>query len=52
MVKDLRTSVETSNTGAVLDGELDTFMAAELEREATGLPPAGEDEPTAAAASA
>jgi peptide chain release factor 2 len=38
MVKDLRTGVETSNTGAVLDGELDTFMAAELEREATGTP--------------
>ena len=35
MVKDLRTSVETSNTGAVLDGDLDAFMAAELEREAT-----------------
>ena len=38
MVKDLRTGVETSNTGAVLDGDLDTFMAAELEREATGAP--------------
>jgi peptide chain release factor 2 len=36
MVKDLRTNVETSNTGAVLDGDLDTFMTAELEREATG----------------
>ncbi|HET7026817.1 MAG TPA: peptide chain release factor 2 [Candidatus Limnocylindrales bacterium] len=36
MVKDLRTGVETSNTGGVLDGDLDTFMAAELEREATG----------------
>jgi peptide chain release factor 2 len=35
MVKDLRTNVETSNTGAVLDGDLDTFMSAELEREAT-----------------
>ncbi len=41
MVKDLRTSVETSNTGAVLDGDLDTFMQAELERLATGQPPAG-----------
>ena len=41
MVKDLRTEVETSNTTAVLDGDLDTFMQAELEREATGaeLPP-------------
>jgi peptide chain release factor 2 len=36
MVKDLRTNVETSNTGAVLDGDLDTFMQAELERLATG----------------
>ncbi len=35
MVKDLRTEVETSNTGAVLDGDLDVFMLAELEREAT-----------------
>jgi peptide chain release factor 2 len=38
MVKDLRTGVETSNTGAVLDGDLDTFMQAELERLATGVP--------------
>jgi peptide chain release factor 2 len=38
MVKDLRTSVETSSTGAVLDGDLDAFMTAELEREATGAP--------------
>ncbi len=30
MVKDLRTNVETSNTQAVLDGDLDTFMAASL----------------------
>jgi peptide chain release factor 2 len=41
MVKDLRTNVETSNTTAVLDGELDAFMAAELEREATGGSPDG-----------
>jgi peptide chain release factor 2 len=39
MVKDLRTEYETSNTGAVLDGDLDAFMAAELERLATGKPP-------------
>ena len=39
MVKDLRTNVETSNTGAVLDGDLDTFMQAELERLATGGTP-------------
>jgi peptide chain release factor 2 len=30
MVKDLRTNVETSNTQAVLDGDLDEFMAAAL----------------------
>ena len=37
MVKDHRTEVETGNTAAVLDGDLDTFMQAELEREATGV---------------
>jgi len=41
MVKDLRTGVETSNTGAVLDGDLDVFMQAELERLATGAPLVG-----------
>ncbi|MEM9725767.1 MAG: peptide chain release factor-like protein, partial [Pseudomonadota bacterium] len=30
MVKDLRTNVETSDTGGVLDGDLDDFMAAAL----------------------
>jgi peptide chain release factor 2 len=40
MVKDLRTAHETSNTGAVLDGDLDAFMQAELERVATGKPAA------------
>lgn len=30
MVKDLRTEVETSNTGAVLDGDIDTFLEAAL----------------------
>ena len=30
MVKDLRTEVETSDTGGVLDGDLDPFMAAAL----------------------
>jgi peptide chain release factor 2 len=38
MVKDHRTEYETGNTAAVLDGDLDTFMQAELEREATGAP--------------
>jgi peptide chain release factor 2 len=36
MVKDLRTNQETGNTQAVLDGDLDDFMRAELERVATG----------------
>ena len=30
MVKDLRTGVETSDTGGVLDGDLDRFLAAAL----------------------
>ena len=30
MIKDLRTGVETSNTQAVLDGDLDDFMVAAL----------------------
>lgn len=44
MVKDLRTGYETSNTGAVLDGDLDLFMQAELERLATGRPPSASDD--------
>jgi len=35
MVKDHRTEVETSDTSGVLDGDLDAFMQAELERLAT-----------------
>ncbi|MEO7118652.1 MAG: peptide chain release factor 2 [Candidatus Limnocylindrales bacterium] len=35
MVKDHRTEYETSDTGDVLDGDLDGFMQAELERVAT-----------------
>ena len=42
MVKDLRTAAETSNTGAVLDGDIDVFMQAELERLATGRPPSAD----------
>jgi len=30
MVKDLRTDVETGNTGAVLDGDIDAFVEAEI----------------------
>jgi peptide chain release factor 2 len=45
MVKDLRTGVETGNTQAVLDGDLDTFMQAELERLATGGPDGKGDAP-------
>ncbi len=36
MVKDLRTGYETSDTSGVLDGDIDAFIQAELEREATG----------------
>jgi peptide chain release factor 2 len=36
MVKDLRTGVQTSNTGAVLDGDLDRFMEATLAQKAFG----------------
>ena len=32
MVKDLRTGLETSNTQAVLDGELDDFIEASLKQ--------------------
>ena len=45
MVKDHRTEVETGNTAAVLDGDLDTFMQAELERLATGGTPEAASEP-------
>jgi peptide chain release factor 2 len=39
MVKDLRTGVSTSNTGAVLDGDLDEFMGAALAQKAFGTEP-------------
>jgi len=32
LVKDLRTNVETGNVDAVLDGDLDEFIEAELRR--------------------
>jgi len=39
MVKDLRTGVQTSNTAAVLDGDLDPFMEAALAQKAFGTAP-------------
>jgi peptide chain release factor 2 len=39
MVKDLRTGVFTSNTNAVLDGDLDQFMEAALAQRAFGTEP-------------
>jgi peptide chain release factor 2 len=39
MVKDLRTGVSTSNTAAVLDGDLDQFMEAALAQKAFGKGP-------------
>jgi peptide chain release factor 2 len=40
MVKDLRTGVQTSDTGGVLDGDLDRFMEAALAQKAFGTGPA------------
>ncbi len=39
MVKDLRTGVSTSNTGAVLDGDIDQFTEAALAQKAFGTGP-------------
>ena len=39
MVKDLRTGVQTSDTGGVLDGDLDQFMEAALAQKAFGTGP-------------
>jgi peptide chain release factor 2 len=39
MVKDLRTGVQTSNSGGVLDGDLDQFMEAALAQKAFGTAP-------------
>lgn len=43
MVKDLRTGHETGNAQGVLDGDLDPFIRAELERRARGEGPAAAD---------
>ena len=40
LVKDLRTQVETGNVDAVLDGDLDAFMEAELRRRRGAVPEA------------
>ena len=42
-VKDLRTGHTSGNANAVLDGDLDGFIRAELERRARGEAPAGDD---------
>jgi peptide chain release factor 2 len=43
MVKDLRTEVETGNTQAVLDGDLDRFLEASLAGHVAGQGGAGVD---------
>ncbi|HAJ22604.1 MAG TPA: peptide chain release factor 2 [Rhodospirillaceae bacterium] len=43
MVKDLRTGVETSNTGGVLDGDIDAFLEASLASKLEGGTSAVED---------
>ena len=45
MVKDLRTGVSTSSTGAVLDGDLDQFMEAALAQKAFGEEPKEVEDP-------
>jgi peptide chain release factor 2 len=39
MLKDLRTGTSTSDTGAVLDGDLDEFMQSALAQKAFGTEP-------------
>ena len=46
LVKDLRTGVETSNTAAVLDGDLNDFMTAALAQRVGGAAPAESDSPS------
>ncbi|HYL33286.1 MAG TPA: peptide chain release factor 2 [Stellaceae bacterium] len=45
MVKDLRTGVETGNTGAVLDGDLDRFLKASLAARIKGADAAANNPP-------
>ncbi len=44
MVKDLRTGVETGNTTAVLDGDINAFLKGFLSWQAAGCPPRGATE--------
>jgi peptide chain release factor 2 len=39
MVKDHRTGVEAGDAQRILDGDLDAFVRAELERQVSGKPP-------------
>ncbi len=43
MVKDHRTGVEAGDAQRILDGDLDAFVRAELERQVSGRPPLRED---------
>jgi len=43
MVKDLRTGVETGNSGAVLDGDIDRFLAAALAQRIEGADAIGKE---------
>jgi peptide chain release factor 2 len=47
MVKDLRTGIETSNTQAVLNGDIDRFLEAALAARITGADARGDTEPAA-----
>jgi peptide chain release factor 2 len=49
MVKDLRTGVETSNTQAVLNGDIDRFLEAALAARITGADTGADSKPASAA---
>jgi peptide chain release factor 2 len=52
MVKDLRTGVETSNTQAVLNGDIDRFLEAALASRITGADTGADSNPAAKSANA
>ena len=52
MVKDLRTGVETSNTQAVLNGDIDRFLEAALAARITGADTGADSMPAAKPAGA